>query len=93
MTPEAREDLLRLVEFFKAERSSLAVRMSQALALSVRTLSTLPFASRVALGQEDASLRELVVPFSGAGYVILFRISAEHVSILAVRHQREEDYH
>ena len=38
-------------------------------------------------------LRELLIPFGAAGYVALFEIEANSiVSILAVRHQREDDY-
>ena len=46
------------------------------------------------LARRPASLRELVIPFGSAGYVALFEIEGPgHVTILAVRHQREEDYH
>jgi ParE toxin of type II toxin-antitoxin system, parDE len=39
-------------------------------------------------------LRELIIPFSSAGYVALFEIdSRDSVTILAVRHQREDDFH
>ena len=39
-------------------------------------------------------LRELVIPFGATGYVALFEIDGDKsVSILAVRHQREDDYH
>jgi plasmid stabilization system protein ParE len=52
-----------------------------------------PFAGRKA----DAAslvLRELIIPFGSAGKVVLFEIEDEStVSLLAVRHQREEDYH
>jgi hypothetical protein len=35
-----------------------------------------------------------VIPFGSAGYVALFEIEDDkHVSILAVRHQREDDYY
>ena len=41
----------------------------------------------------DPFLRELVIPFGAAGYVALFEIESNGiVSILAVRHQREDDY-
>jgi hypothetical protein len=43
---------------------------------------------------ENPFLRELIIPFGSAGYVLLFEIGdAESVTILAVRHQREDDYH
>ena len=39
-------------------------------------------------------LRELIIPFGASGYVALFEIDDSHtVTILAVRHQRESDYH
>jgi plasmid stabilization system protein ParE len=35
-----------------------------------------------------------LIPFGGAGYVALFEIEdSKTVIILAVRHQREDDYH
>lgn len=39
-------------------------------------------------------MRELLIPFGSAGYVVLFQIEDSRTVILAaVRHQREEDYH
>jgi hypothetical protein len=39
-------------------------------------------------------LRELVIPFGAAGCVSLFEIEGPStVMVLAVRHQRKEDYH
>jgi len=36
----------------------------------------------------------LVIPFGAAGYVALFEVeNNEQVTILAIRHQREEDFH
>ena len=41
-----------------------------------------------------ATLRELIIPFGNSGYVALFEIeTGGHVTILALRHQREDDYH
>jgi plasmid stabilization system protein ParE len=42
----------------------------------------------------DPFLRELVIGFGSAGYVPLFDIEdSTTVTVLAVRHQREDDYH
>lgn len=39
-------------------------------------------------------LRELIIPFGAAGYVALFEIENEQiVTVLAIRHEREDDYH
>jgi mRNA-degrading endonuclease RelE of RelBE toxin-antitoxin system len=36
----------------------------------------------------------MLIPFGDSGYVILFEIEdSTTVTILAVRHQREDDYH
>jgi len=45
-------------------------------------------------GDGSPFLRELVIPFGGAGYVALFEVEDQRtVTVLAVRHQREDDYH
>lgn len=39
-------------------------------------------------------VRELIIGFGAAGYVALFEIDdARTVSIVAIRHEREDDYH
>jgi plasmid stabilization system protein ParE len=59
----------------------------------MKTLGDFPFSCRKA-PPENPFLRELIIPFGSAGYVLLFEIGdAESVTILAVRHQREDDYH
>lgn len=95
VTRAAKEHLLRLVRFFAAVDPANGKRAARALSAAFGSLTRLPFASRIAAAvRPDASLRELIVPFAGAGYVILFRVTdAQTVSVLAVRHQREEDYH
>lgn len=46
------------------------------------------------LDERNPFLRELIVSFGTSGHVLLFEIeSAEQVSILSVRHRREDDYH
>lgn len=51
----------------------------------------IPYTCRRAAA-DDPFLRELVVPFGGNGYVVLFHIGGEHVTLLALRHHREDDY-
>jgi hypothetical protein len=59
---------------------------------SQRQLEREPFLCHKAA--ESAFLRELIVPFGTNGYVVLYEIvGAEHVDVLAVRHQLEDDYH
>lgn len=54
---------------------------------------TMPFGCRKA-DDSNPFLRELVIPFGAAGYVVLIEIEDdETVAVLAIRHQREEDFH
>jgi hypothetical protein len=56
-------------------------------------LRDFPFTCRKAV-PDNPFLRELVIPFGAAGYVALFEIEDnETVTILAMRHQREDDFH
>ena len=91
-TKAAREDLRRLQAHLAARDRALARRARDAIAKAVPLLKDFPFTCRKAAG-DLAFLRELVIPFGSAGYVMLFEIEdATTVTILAVRHQREDDY-
>ena len=92
-TRAAREDLqelfARMVTFdARAARSARA-----RIAAATDILKQFPFSCRKA--QADSPLlRELVVSFGHSGYVMLFEIDdATTVTILAVRHQREDDFY
>jgi len=94
-TEEALEDLVRLYSF-NLEQADGDVGQAEAALEAIRRgialLETSPFACRRAAGA-DALLRELLVGFGSAGYVALFEIEvAKSVTVLAVRHQREDDY-
>lgn len=59
----------------------------------LRGLELSPFACRKAEPGNNPFLRELVIGFGATGYVALFEIeSPQTVTVLAVRHQREDDY-
>jgi plasmid stabilization system protein ParE len=93
----ARDDLVRLYEYLldratTAEDLDLAERALAAITGAVESLKRSPFIYRKA--EDDPFLRELLVPFGSSGYVALFEIEdATTVTILAVRHQLEDDYH
>lgn len=82
-----------LVGFLAPLDYAAALRARAAIERGYAFLEEMPFACRKA---DDANpfLRELVVPFGGAGYVALFEITdSATLTILAVRHQREDDCH
>lgn len=91
--------MVRLFEFIlerelsrEAGDLALADQAMAALRAGVATLKSSPFTCRKA--GRSPFLRELVVSFGRTGYVVLFEIEDEaNVSVLAVRHQREDDYH
>lgn len=94
LTIEALDDLKRLQAFLIGKDPVAAARAVDAIERSFELLEYSPFSCRKAWPGDRPLLRELVIPFGTAGYVALFEIDGPgHVTILAVRHQREEDYH
>ena len=91
-TPEAEDDLLRLYDFLLERDVTAAERALEAIREAVDLLRFSPFSCRKTL-PDHPFLRELVIPFGSAGYVALFEIESDStVNVLAIRHQREEDY-
>ncbi|MDK4705534.1 type II toxin-antitoxin system RelE/ParE family toxin [Rhizobium sp. CNPSo 4062] len=89
----ALDDLERLYDYLLVRDIELAEKAYQAIAKATGFLENFPFSCRKA-SADNAFLRELVIPFGSSGYVALFEIEdSETVTILAIRHQREEDYH
>lgn len=92
-TIAARADISRLYNFLLEKDFSTAEKALDRIISTIEGLSEFPFATRKAPG-DNALLRELIVPFGSSGYIVLIQIEdAEIVSILAIRHQREDDYH
>lgn len=92
-TLEAEEDLLRLFDFLAGKDWRAAERALETIQAGIELLKFSPFSCRKAKS-DNSLLRELIIPFGSAGYVALFEIDdARLVTILAVRHQREDDYH
>lgn len=94
-TAEAEADLLRLFDFLLEHDIGAAERAREAIGKALELLTLFPFSCRKATGVSAGPLlRELIIPFGGAGYVALFEIDDPRtVTILALRHQREDDYH
>lgn len=93
----ARDDLKRLYRYLleratTAEDIELAERALDAIVGAVQSLGRSPFIYRKA--DRNPFLREPLIPFGSSGYVALFEIEdASTVTILAVRHQVEDDHH
>jgi plasmid stabilization system protein ParE len=92
-TAEAQAELERLYTFLLAKDPAAARRALAAIRRGVELLRFSPYSCRK-VAMELPRHRELLVPFGSAGYVILLEIEPPRViTILAARHQREDDYH
>lgn len=92
-TRTARDDLRRLYGFLLERDIAAAERALAAIDKAMELLRLFPFTCRKA-DPDNPLLRELLVSFGTSGYVVLYDIGNDQtVTILAVRHQREDDYH
>ena len=98
LSPTAEADLERLFDFLldQADTTEDLDRAQAAIdavrATAQHRLAITPFSFRKAA--RNPAQRELIIPFGGTGCVALYEIvSMSKVVVLAVRHQREEDYH
>lgn len=91
-TPDAEDDIIRLYDFLIVEDLAIAGRALEAIRAGIDVLRFSPYSCRKAAS--DPLIRELLIPFGSTGYVALFEIDGpSSITILAVRHQREDDYH
>jgi plasmid stabilization system protein ParE len=94
VTNEAAEDLERIYAFLVESDLIAAERALAAIENAFALLAYSPFSCRKAQQQNNPRWRELLIRFGRAGYVALFEIDDDQtVTVVAVRHQREEDYH
>lgn len=97
LSAAALDDLDRLSDHLvdraqTAEDLAAAQHTRDAILDALNSLGRAPFIYRKA--GASPFLRELVIAFGHAGYVALFEIDdAKTVTVLAVRHQLEDDYH
>lgn len=93
----AADDLERLFDFLLERAQTVEdLDLAQSAVETVRSavenlLAVTPYSFRKA--GKSPTRRELIIPFGATGYVALYEIEASRVLVLAVRHQREEDYH
>ena len=88
---------MRLYEYLLEQATivedlDLAEQALGVIVSAVEGLRRSPFIYRKA--GADPFLREMLIPFGRSGYVVLFEVEdASTVTLLAVRHQLEDDYH
>src|SRR5688572_23244412 len=87
----AQQDLHRLRAFVNANSPQAAAAAIDLIVSSTHELDKFPRRGR-ALVEDEPEYREILVPFSSSGYVVLYRVEKDHVEVQAVRHMREAGY-
>lgn len=95
LTEAADEDLAQLYSFLAQHSPRIAERALLTIEASFKLLAQFPWSCRKAAdGALGPRLREHIVSFGAAGYVALFEIEDDvTITVLAIRHQRESDFH
>lgn len=90
LTANAAQGLRRCQAFLYKDSPSASQKAATTIFKHLKLLESAPEAGRPG---EDG-LRELIIPFGDAGYLALYAYEPdfEIVSVLALRHQREEGY-
>jgi len=90
-TPQALGDVARLHDFLAGKDQDAAKRAVRAIREGVKVLARHPEIGRPA-AEMDPAFREWLIAFGASGYVVLYRLEASQVVLLAVRHGRELGY-
>lgn len=90
-SPEAAHDLEQLVDFLLQHDATAAIKTIDIITDAIVLLTQHPLIGRPV----EHGLRELVISRGKTGYLAFYEFDEPHdvVIVLAVRHQREQDYH
>ncbi len=89
--PAAVRDLRRLRDFLQLKDSEAARRAGEAIRQGVKLLGDYPRMGRM-LDDLPEQYREWPIDFGDSGYITLYRVDTDVVTILAIRHQKEAGY-
>jgi len=87
----ARRDMDRLHGFLELKNKKAAKRAVSAIRIGLKVLEKDPELGRIVDGSRP-EYRERVVEFGKRAYVALYRCDNTRVTILAIRHGREDKY-
>lgn len=83
---------LRRLRAFLVSKSPLAASLAvNTIITATIELSQFPSIGRP-LNEDEPEFRELLVPFSSSGYVVLYRFDGLNVEIQAIKHMSEAGY-
>lgn len=86
--PPALLDVQRLYRFLAPKNADAAKQAVKAIRQEVTVLGQQPGIGRPVENMPD-EFRDWIIDFGDSGYVARYRIDADAVTILAVRHQKE----
>lgn len=86
--PSAIRDLQRLREFLRPKNPAAAKRAAEAILKALQALEDQPHIGR-SIEDMSEEFREWTIDFGDSGYVARYRIASDHITILAIRHQKE----
>jgi plasmid stabilization system protein ParE len=87
-TAQALTDVQRLYRFLASKNIDAARRAVQAIRQGVKVLSLQPGMGRP-IEDLPVEFREWLIDFGDSGYVARYRLDADAIVVLAVRHQKE----
>lgn len=87
-SPHALLDVQRLYRFLAPKNQDAAKRAVTAMREGVKVLSLQPAMGRPVTDMDD-EFRDWIIDFGGSSYVARYRLDANNLIILAVRHQKE----
>jgi plasmid stabilization system protein ParE len=90
-TPSALADVQRLYRFLAPKNVDAAKRAAKSIRDGIKILADHAYAGRPAEGM-DPEFREWPIGFGAGGYVVLYRVGGEEVTLVAIRHGREAGY-
>jgi len=92
LSARAQADIARLHRFLVDKDALVAKRAVAAIRDAFLPLRETPLIGRPV--ENHAGLRELVIDFGTSGYLALYRheLTSHTAVILAIKHQREDDY-
>lgn len=90
-TPNALQGIEKAYNFLIAKDQHAAQAAVHAIRKNAALLQNFPQIGKPAADLEP-EYRELLIPFGGSGYVILYAVLEEYILVLAVKHQKEVGY-
>lgn len=90
-SPQALLDVQRLYRLLALKNQDAAKRAVTVIRQDVKVLSLQPGMGRPVPDMDD-EFRDWIIDFGDSGYVARYRLDAQYVIILAVRHQKEAGF-